>query len=135
MSKHLYTFLPALPISAQARSIHMMLAYWGYVLLCIHAGTHLQPLLRKLLNKGKVVKAVIVSLLALICLYGIYAFIKRQLLSYMFLQTMFAFFDFDEARLFFILDYLSIMILFMFLGCLAVYALSKIGGKGKAEER
>ena len=29
MSKHLYTFLPVLPISAQARSIHMLLAYWG----------------------------------------------------------------------------------------------------------
>ena len=41
MSKHLFTFLPALPISAQARSIHLLLAYWGYVLVCLHAGTHL----------------------------------------------------------------------------------------------
>ena len=81
------------------------------------------------------VKAVTVILPALVCAYGIYAFVKRQLLSYMFLQIMFAFFDFNEARLFFFLDYLSIMILFMFLGCLAVYALSKISGKGKAEER
>ncbi len=32
MSKHLYTFLPVFPISSLARSIHMMLAYWGYVL-------------------------------------------------------------------------------------------------------
>ena len=30
MSKHVYTFLPALPVSAQARSVHMLLAYWGY---------------------------------------------------------------------------------------------------------
>ena len=53
MSKHLYTFLPTLPISAQARSIHMLLAYWGYVLMCIHAGTHLTAPLGKLARKGK----------------------------------------------------------------------------------
>lgn len=51
MSKHLYTFLPALPFSAQARSIRMMLAYWGYVLLCIHAGTHLVAPMKKLFIK------------------------------------------------------------------------------------
>ena len=135
MSKHLYTFIQVPGASSLMRQIHMALAYWGFVLMSIHAGTHLQPLYRKLWNKGKVVKAVTVILPALVCAYGIYAFVKRQLLSYMFLQTMFAFFDFNEARLFFFLDYLSIMILFMFLGCLAVYALSKIGGKGKAEER
>ena len=36
MSKHLYTFLPAFSVSAFARSLHLILAYWGYVLLCIH---------------------------------------------------------------------------------------------------
>ena len=47
MSKHLFMFLPSLPISAQVRSIHMLLAYWGYVLMCVHAGTHLTPPLGK----------------------------------------------------------------------------------------
>ena len=35
MSKHVYTFLLALPVSAQARSVHMLLAYWGSLKISI----------------------------------------------------------------------------------------------------
>ena len=126
MSKHLYTFLPALPISAQARRIHMMLAYWGYVLLCIHAGTHLAVPLRKLFMKSKRIFAAVCAVSSCISVYGCAAFIKRGFPGYMLGSTMFAFFDYSEPRTFFFLDYLAIMVLFMMTGCLAVYGLSKI---------
>ena len=135
MSRHLYTFIQVPGVSSLMRQIHMTLAYWGFVLMSIHAGTHLQPLFRKLWNKGKAVKAANDILSVLICMYGVYAFIKRQIPSYMFLRTMFAFFDFSEVRLFFFLDYLAIMFLFMSLGCLAVYVLSKNTMKGKGKEK
>ena len=135
MSKHLYTFLPALPISAQARSIHMMLAYWGYVLLCIHAGTHLVVPLRKLFMKSKRIFAAVCAVSSCISVYGCAAFIKRGFPGYMLGRTMFAFFDYSEPRTFFFLDYLAIMVLFMMTGCLAVYGLSKINRKRKAGER
>ena len=48
MSKHLYTFLPVSGISAAAREIHLMFAYWGLVLMSIHAGTHLLPTVKKI---------------------------------------------------------------------------------------
>ena len=63
-------------------------------------------------------------LLQLVSLYGIYAFIKRQLPSYMFLQTMFAFFDFSESRILFLLDYLTVIILFAMLGLLITAGLT-----------
>ena len=135
MSKHLYTFLPALPISAQARRIHMMLAYWGYVLLCIHAGTHLAVPLRKLFMKSKRIFAAVCAVSSCISVYGCAAFIKRGFPGYMSGSTLFAFFDYSEPRVFFFLDYLAIMILFMMTGCLAVYGLSKINRKRKAGER
>ena len=124
MSKHLYTFLPALPISAQARRIHMMLAYWGYVLLCIHAGTHLEAPLRKLYMKNKTIVAALCAVCSCISVYGCAAFIKRGFPGYMLGSTMFAFFDYSEPRTFFFLDYMAIMVLFMMTGCLAVYGLS-----------
>ena len=135
MSKHLYTFLPALPISAQARRIHMMLAYWDYVLLCIHAGTHLAVPLRKLFMKSKRIFAAVCAVSSCISVYGCAAFIKRGFPGYMLGSTMFAFFDYSEPRTFFFLDYLAIMVLFMMTGCLAVYGLSKINRKRKAGER
>ena len=115
MSKHLYTFLPVLPISAQARGVHMLLAYWGYVLMCIHAGTHLTGLMAKLGKKKNRIKVPVYLLLTGILVYGCVAFIKRGFPSYMTGSTMFALFDYSEPLVFFILDYLAVMVLFMML--------------------
>ena len=134
MSKHLYTFLPSLPVSALARSVHMLLAYWGYVLLCVHAGTHLTAPMAKLRKNRKAAIPVFV-LLGGICVYGVVAFVKRGFPDYLLARTAFAFFDDSEPIAFFLLDYLAIMVLFMTTGWLAMCALNKISAKnhGQAE--
>ena len=131
MSKHLYTFIQIPGISSLMRQIHMSLAYWGFVLMSVHAGTHLQPLRRKLLAKKTPVKIGCAILTVLVCLYGIYAFFKRQLASYMFLKIRFAFFNFDESRILFVLDYLAVMILFAAIGLLITLGLMNIDKRGK----
>lgn len=124
MSKHLYTFLPALPVATQARTIHMLLAYWGYVLMCIHAGTHLAALSAKLGKQKKSIRIAVCSVLCGISVYGCYSFVKRGFPGYMSGTTMFAFFDFSEPVIFFVLDYLAVMILFMMIGYLVIRMLS-----------
>ncbi len=127
LSKHLYTFIPVLPVTATLRTIHMIVPYWGYVLLSVHAGTHLLPLF------SKVKKASLMWLL--ICIgapisgYGVYAFINRGFPEYMSGSTMFAFFDTSEPLILFILDYLSVMVLFALLGALTAYLLGKLSKK------
>lgn len=111
MSKHLYTFLPTEGLSSLARTIHLPLANWGFVLMCLHAGMHLGSMLPK--GSGK--KAVLISF-GTFSVYGVYAFFKRQIPQYMFLKLPFVFFDYGEPRIFFLLDYLSIMILFAMIG-------------------
>ena len=132
MSKHLYTFLPALPVSAWARSVHMLLAYWGYILLSIHAGTHLIAPLRKLHGKNRKIFVTICAIMSCISAYGCAAFIKRGFPGYMSGRTAFAFFDFSEQRIFFFMDYIAIMILSMVAGCLIMYGLGRIDAKRKA---
>ena len=119
MSKHLYTFLPVLPVQAGAREMHMLLAYWGFVLLCVHAGTHLAAPLRRM-RKGK---AALWIVLGLVSLYGAYAFVKRGLPGYMLGKTAFAFFDLNEPRVFFFADYLAVMVLFAAAGILITLGL------------
>ncbi len=109
MSKHLYTFLPTVNLSSLARAIHLPLANWGFVLMSLHAGTHLGTMLPK--KKG-----IVLSFLSALSLYGVYAFFKRQIPGYMFVRLPFAFFDYSEPRLFFFADYLAVMILFAVLG-------------------
>ena len=122
MSKHLYAFLPTDGVSSVARAIHLPLANWGFVLMSLHAGTHLGAMLPK--EK----KAIILGFLAAISLYGIYAFFKRQIPAYMFLRLSFAFFDYSEARIFFFADYLSVMVLFATLGFVLIHGFHKNHG-------
>lgn len=111
MSKHLYVFLPTEGLSSVAREIHLPLANWGLVLMSLHAGTHLGAML----PKGKK-NATVLACLGAVSLYGAYAFVKRQIPAYLFLKLPFAFFDYSEPRVFFLADYLAVMILFAMLG-------------------
>ena len=134
MSKHLYTFLPSLPLSAQARSIHMLLAYWGYVLLSIHAGTHLTAPLAKMRRNRSGAFTLLMAVLAAASLYGAYAFVKRGFPEYLFAKTMFAFFDYSEPVILFLLDYLAVMAACMMIGWLLLSGLNLIR-VGKKNQR
>lgn len=124
MSKHLYTFIQVQGVSATVREIHLCLAYWGFVLICIHAGTHLVARLKSLKAKKRSVSYPLTAIGAAISAYGMYAFVKRQFLDYMLRKTSFVFFDYSEPRILFFLDYLAVMILFMSVGGLIVAGLA-----------
>jgi len=111
MSKHLYSFLPTEGLSSLARAIHLLLANWGFVLMCLHAGIHLGSMLPR--GCGK--KAALIGF-GVVSLYGVYAFFKRQIPQYMFLKLPFVFFDYGEPFVFFLLDYFSVMFLFAMIG-------------------
>lgn len=51
-----------------------------------------------------------------VALYGLYAFVKRNIASYLFLQVHFVFFDYSEPVIFYILDYAAAMGMMIFLG-------------------
>lgn len=53
---------------------------------------------------------------AILCCYGIRAFVQRQLETYILLKSEFVFFDFGEPFLYFVFDYAAIMFLFACLG-------------------
>ena len=114
MAKHALSFLPHVGRRSIARTLHMAGAYWSFVLMNVHAGLHLQPLLRKARKRPAYPYLRIFALM--LALYGVFAFFKRQLPGYMFFQLQFAFFDFDEPLAYFLLDYLAMMLLFMSCG-------------------
>ena len=126
MSKHLYAFLPLVNVSSWARGVHMLLAYWGYVLLCVHAGTHMTVLWEKLRKQKAVISIPVLCILGVVCAYGCHAFIKRGFPGYMAGTTVFAFFDYGEPLVFFILDYLAVMVLFFTAGCLIIRFLNNL---------
>lgn len=121
MSRYAFSFLQITGGVGMARTVHLLSSYWGFVLMSFHAGLHgqmvVQAIRKTLLSKAPKGAGVILTLIAaMISGYGVYAFICRQLADYLFLKVPFVFFNFDEPRIFFIADHITIMLLFAFAG-------------------
>lgn len=135
MSKYLYSSIRIAGSSATARELHLFLAYWGFVFMCLHAGTHMCAPIKKLQARGRRTLTMILIALGAISVYGGYAFVKRRLPEYMFLRSSFAFFDFGEPRIFFFLDYIAMMILFAAIGMMISVFLGRLPGKNNIRQQ
>ena len=122
LSRHVFIALQLQRGLSFARTAHLLSVYWGFVLISVHAGFHVNSLIGAI---GKAVgitkpsykrKFIFRTLVIAISVYGIYTFIKRQLGMYMLLQIQFVFFDHSEPLVFFLMDYLAIMALFTYVG-------------------
>jgi len=128
MSRYVFSFLPINGGMAFARKLHMLSAYWGFVLMSLHLGMH-GNMIKGIANKSfetqssyKRYKAAPRLISILIAVYGVYAFIKNDIFSYLFLKNEFVFFDSQQSAVMFFIDYLAMMVLF---AC-ATYFFSRI---------
>lgn len=117
LSEHALSFVPIRGGRAFAREIHMIAAYWGFVLMSLHLGLHWSMMMGMAKQCIKEFSTAGIWLLrgiaVLIAGYGVYAFIQREIGRYMLLKNHFAFFDFEEPLIFFLADYLAVMVLFV----------------------
>lgn len=120
LSRYVFAFLPVQGGMSLARNLHMVCAYWGFILMSLHLGIHwsmMVGMVKKFIKKeNKPFTWTLRIIAVLIAGYGIYAFIKREILSYMLMEKQFVFFNFEEPLLLFILDYMAVMGLFVFAG-------------------
>lgn len=102
-----------------ARRLHLACSYWGFVLMSMHLGMHLRQMMnmfKKYIHLKTNVLKIIKLMIVIICLYGIYCFIQNNMISYMFLINEFVFFDFEKNTSIVLLEYLSMMILWINIG-------------------
>lgn len=120
LSNHVFDFLDIHGGTSFAQLLHMASSYWGFVLMALHLGLHwrmIAGMVRKALKRkqpSRVSRILIPVLGAGIAVYGLIAFIRRDLLTYMLVRTHFVFLDFGESIPLFYLDYLAIMGTFIF---------------------
>ena len=116
ISRHVFTFLN-LGGASLGRILHLIGANWLFVLMSIHLGFHINVVAGRIgITKNGGILTATKILSVSVAVYGIYAIYKRQVLSYMFATSMYAYFDFSEPVILFILDYIAIMILFAVVG-------------------
>ena len=107
LSNHIFTFLNIQSGLGFARLAHLLASHWYYLFMSLHIGLHVGRLFQN--ATAKIIPRI---LLALVCAYGIYAFIARGVWKYLILQQQFFFFDLERGYILFVLDYISIIILF-----------------------
>ena len=112
VSKHIFTFLSIPGTASISRMVHLLCAYWSFMLMSAHLGLHVRSMSARVgIHKRPGLFRALSVLFILISGYGIYAFIRRQIAEYLFMKTAFAFFDYSEPVIFFLADYLAVMIL------------------------
>ena len=120
-----------------ARRLHILGAYWGFLLMSLHLGLHWNMILgmfRKVAGiKGKAKsRSMIAFIIGLIIAgYGIWVFISRDFPTYLILKSEFVFLDYSESKFLFYIDYLAIIGLCIFI---AHYGTKLIRKKKKPEE-
>ena len=130
ISKYVFTFFGINGFSSLGRTVHMLGAYWGFALMNIHIGFHLDIMLKKPL-KDKKKKPFVLTALFAVFFAGLVMFIKEGVYKYMLLINRFAFFDMKGGLPLFLLKYILIGGMFASLGYLLINVIKR---KGKAYE-
>ena len=115
MSRYVFDFLPTQGHMGLARTAHLLCAYWGFLLLSAHLGLHWGIMLgaaRKAVGNKKpsaLRTAILRASAAGISAYGVYVFIRHHIADYLFLRSHFVFFDYEQPPVFYFLDLLAMM--------------------------
>lgn len=121
MSHYVFAFLPGTGGMSLARRLHILGAYWGFLLMSVHLGLHwnmILGMLRKALKiKSKTKSPSMIAFAAGLTIsgYGIWVFISRGFPTCLFLKSEFVFLDYSEPKIFFYMDYLALMGLCIFI--------------------
>lgn len=142
LSRHVFAALPISGPMATARSMHMAASYWGFVLMSIHLGMHwgmVVGMFRRLLKGRKLPGAAVWGLrlaAAMIAGYGLFCFIQKDIVSYMFLKNQFVFFDFEQSAISVFAEYIAMMEFWIFVSFYIIRGIGKISGKhSKGKEK
>ena len=138
MSRHVFDFLPSAGGMSLARRLHILGAYWGYILMSLHLGLHWNMILSmirkavRLKSDSKIRRIVVFFAGLIIAGYGVWVFIDRDFPTYLFLKSEFVFLDYSEPKILFYMDYLALMGLCIFIAHYGTKLIQKF--KKKIEE-
>ena len=124
ISKHVFTFVN-IGGAMFARTVHMLSAYWGLVLMSVHLGMHISQMAERMKLKNKALIWSLRIIFGIIGAVGIYAFISQKFTDYLFGKVQFAFFDTSASAVLTVLQYLSVMVLFAYIGYMVQSILKK----------
>ncbi|MDE6259832.1 MAG: DUF4405 domain-containing protein [Oscillospiraceae bacterium] len=118
MSRHVFVFLDVKAGMSFARTVHLLASHWGLILMSFHIGVHGGARSKAAARKeASAVRTVIPRIaIALLGFWGVFAFIRQEIGSYLFLRNQFVFYDFSRPLVYFLADVIAVMVLFSMAG-------------------
>ena len=129
ISKHIFAFV-VLGGTMTARTIHLLCAYWGLILMSIHLGMHIEQMLKLIKRKSSKPLIALYIIFGMLAAVGVYVFIKLKFADYMFGRMQFVFIDSSASVILTIFEYLCVIVLFSEVG----YWLNKAVMKSKKND-
>ncbi|HRU98961.1 MAG TPA: DUF4405 domain-containing protein [Ruminococcus sp.] len=124
ISKHVFNFVN-IGGAMTARTIHMLCAYWGLVLMSVHLGMHISQMAVRMKLKNKAMVWALRIIFGVIGAVGVYEFISLKFTDYLFRKVQFVFIDTNASAVLTALQYLSVMVLFAYIGYMVQNILKK----------
>ncbi len=115
MSNHAVPFLYGMTDMVFARTVHLALSYWSFILMGLHLGLHLPALTGKI-RPEKSVRLLCTCLFTLLAGVGLWLFIQNGIPGYISFRAHFAFFDYDKPAISVFLENIAMEFFFAFLG-------------------
>lgn len=134
MSSHAVPFLYGLANTVFARTTHLALSYWSFVLMGFHLGLHLPTITAKI-KPNRAAKIICTAAFTVLAGIGLWLFLRNGIPDYMFFRTHFAFFDYEKAAVQVFLENLAIEFFFAFLGANAVRLIRALNKKHREQKQ
>ena len=122
-NRDLVEFLNLTNIKVFNKKMHIVCSYWGFILMSVHLGMHWGIFINMSKKIVNIKKQIYILIGLLIAAYGVFSFIKRGFYIKMFLIAKVP--NPKEAAIFFFMDHIAIMGLFIFI----TYYLHKLNNK------
>ena len=137
MSGHAVPFLYGMAPVSFARSMHLAMSHWAFVLMGLHLGMHIPAMAAgmKLNDRARTILTVIFTFVSGV---GLWLFLRNGMPDYLFFRVQFAFLDYEKAGALVLFENLLMLTFWAFAGTQAAHICRNAGRavqKAKAEEQ
>ena len=115
MSSYAVPFMNGIFDMIFAKTTHLALSFWSFILMGLHLGLHLPAITAKI-KPDKAARIILTTVFALIACIGLFIFFKNGIYRYISFSTHFAVFDYDKAPESVFIENLAVMFFFVFAG-------------------
>lgn len=137
MSGHAVPFLYGMAPVSFARSMHLAMSHWAFVLMGLHLGMHIPAMAVGMRLSGRT-RTILTVIFTFVSGVGLWLFLRNGMPDYLFFRVQFAFLDYEKAGGLVLFENLLMLSFWAFAGTQAAHICRNAGRaaqKAKAEEQ